>query len=117
MSYVSQSCCISVALIELPCLWSATRTVVHHSRLSADVNGWPKPSCRFPEWLVSFSWRDMAGKQLFNSSSSSQTFVGFNRRKSGAKLRRRSEYRCIETLRHVTEDGLYTVLAFSTHEW
>ncbi|KAK2188711.1 hypothetical protein NP493_124g02009 [Ridgeia piscesae] len=85
-------------------------------QLRQDVNGWPKPSCRFPEWLVSFSWRDMADKQLFNSSSSSQTFVGFNRRKSGAKLRRRSEYRCIETLRHVTEDGLYTVLAFSTHE-
>ncbi|KAI0218787.1 hypothetical protein LSAT2_029509 [Lamellibrachia satsuma] len=96
---------------------------LHNSRvgplvleLRKDVNGWPNPSCSFPDWLVSLSWRDLAGKQIFNSNGSSQTFVRFTRRKSGAKLHRRSEYRCIGAPPHVTDDDLYTVLTFSTHE-
>ena len=96
-------------------LLSITRIVLRYA--STDVNGWPNPSCSFPDWLVSLSWRDLAGKQIFNSNGSSQTFVRFTRRKSGAKLHRRSEYRCIGTPPHVTDDDLYTVLTFSTHEW
>lgn len=96
-------------------LLSITRIVLHYA--STDVNGWPNPSCSFPDWLVSLSWRDLAGKQIFNSNGSSQTFVRFTRRKSGAKLHRRSEYRCIGAPPHVTDDDLYTVLTFSTHEW
>merc|ERR1712227_913775 len=34
-----------------------------------DVFGWPEPVCSFPTWITRYTWRDLAGRTVFTTSS------------------------------------------------